>query len=105
MTLPSGRIVVILIAFMLICFGVAASHISRVQEKWGAPGKIEKIGDKTIIYYCFKKGKASGLAVGGSNVAVKGGDYTAGRLVYEFTTDPTGKIIKERKYWKQPKLE
>ena len=56
-------------------------------------------------YYYFQKGKASGLAVGGSSVASVSGDYTAGWLVYEFTADESGKIIKERKYWKQPKLD
>ena len=93
---------VFLISLLALVLFSCAHTLSSIEDKWGPPGKIEKLGDKTIYYYYFQKGKVSGLAVGGSSVTSVSGDYTAGWLVYEFTADENGKIIKERKYWKQP---
>ena len=72
---------VILVAFMLICFGCAAStsNISRVEEKWGPPAEVEQKDDSTIYYYYFQS------------------------KCVEITCDKGGNIIKKRQYWVQPR--
>jgi hypothetical protein len=89
----------------LVLFSCAHTlTLSSIEDKWGPPGKIEKLDGKTIYYYYFQKGKASGLAIGSSSVTGLSGDYTEGVLVYKFTGDESGKVIKQRKYWKQPDM-
>jgi len=72
-----------------------------VEDKWGPPAKIGRREDQIIYYYYFQKGKA--VVVGSSTVA--SGQLTSGWVVVEFTADSSGRILKTRKYWKQPTIE
>ncbi len=93
------RLVLALILPLLL--GGCYTHINQVKDKWGPPAKVEHRKDTMVYYYYFYKGKA--VVFGGDTVA--GGEVTAGWIVVEITTDPKGKILKKRKYSKQPKLE
>ena len=90
----------IVLALSLLLIG-CYSHISQVKEKWGPPAKVEYKRDTITYFYYFHKGKAT----------VYHGDYlssgsvTAGWITVEIITDRSGKILKKRKYWKQPKVE
>jgi len=84
-----NRLIVLFLALGLVIGGcyklrVAAgvSHIRRIENKWGPPAKIEHT-DETDIYYWY--GKKRG-----------------GTVVVEFVTDKNGKVLKVRRYWKQP---
>lgn len=95
---------------ILVLFPFGCVHtISQIEEKWGPPTKVEKFEDKTIYYYYYRhyylKTKPGGLTVRGDSVPGATADYTVDWVIYEFTADETGKIIKERRYTKQPKLD
>jgi len=92
--------ILVLVSFLFGC----AHTLSRTEDKWGPPAKIERFEDRTIYYYYFQKGKGSALAVGRGPVVIRGDSYV-GWWTVELTADKTGKIIKKREYWKQPKTE
>jgi len=94
----------ILVTVMLICFGCAASNISRVEEKWGPPAKVEEKGDFTVYYYYFQKGKSIGYYPGDSG-GLTASTITAGWLCVEITCNKDGTIVKKRQYWVQPRLK
>jgi len=79
-------------------------NISQVEYKWGPPGKVEDRGETLVYYYYFYRGRGIGYDPGyGGGVTL--GRVTAGIVVVEITTDKTGKILKKRKYWKQPETK
>lgn len=92
----------ILVSILAIVLLACAHTLSHIEEEWGPPAKVERFEDRTIYYYYFQKGKGSAIAVGRGPVVVSG-DLYAGWWTVELTADPTGKIIKKREYWKQPK--
>jgi hypothetical protein len=108
-TFVRGTFCILILSLFLIGCGHTSSSLSRTEEKWGPPAKIENFEDKIIYYYYFNRAKSSakGIAVGGSNVAGIGGseDAFAGWWVVELTFDREGNLLKKREYWKQPKLE
>lgn len=91
-----------------ISFWLCSYNISD-RRKMGTTDKVEKFEDKTIYYYYYRhyylKTKPGGLTVRGDSVPGATADYTVDWVIYEFTADETGKIIKERRYTKQPKLD
>ncbi len=95
----------ILVSILAIVLLACAHTLSRVEEKWGQPAKIERFEDRTIYYYYFQKGKGSAVAVGRGPLVVGSGESYVGWWTVELTADQTGKIIKKREYWKQPKIE
>jgi hypothetical protein len=97
----SGRL--ILATVMLICFGCAASNISRIEEKWGRPAKIEETGGFIVYYYYFQKGKLVDYYPGDSG-GITDSSHTARWRCVEYTLDKDGNIIKKRQYWVQPRL-
>jgi starvation-inducible outer membrane lipoprotein len=80
----------VLALFLAGCY----THISKVEDKWGPPAKIEHRKDTIVYYYYFYKGEER-----------LGGDVVAGYVVVEITTNLEGKILKKRKYWKQPQVK
>ena len=87
-------VLIIGILFLLGCY----THIQRVERKWGPPAKIESHNNKMSYYWYFYKGQVRGKFF-------KTTDVSVGWLVVEIITDPTGKILQKRKYWKQPAKE
>lgn len=88
------RLVVVLILVVLL--SGCTTHINQVKDRWGPPGKVEDRPDTVVYYYYFYK------------TQVVRRPYTPpevreGWVVVEITTDLDGKILKKRKYWKQPK--
>jgi len=82
------KVLILALAVLLIgCY----TNINRVKDKWGPPAKVEYGKDTIVYYYYFSKGEVRA-----------GGDWVGGYVVVEITTDPNGKILKKRKYWKQP---
>ena len=94
----------LVVLIMFIWLGCAASNITRVEEKWGPPAKVEQKANFTIYYYYFQKGKSIGYYPGESG-GITASTYTAGWLCVELTCDKDGNIIKKRKYWVQPRLQ
>jgi hypothetical protein len=94
----------LVVLVMLICLACAASNISRVEEKWGPPARVEQKEDRTIYYYYFQKGKSIGYLPGDSG-GITTSSYTAGWLCVEITCDKDGTIIKKRQYWAQPSFQ
>jgi len=85
---------------LLACY----SNISQVRDKWGDPAKVEDRGDTIVYYYYFYQGRGVGYDPGDSG-GITLGRVTTGIVVVEIITNREGKILKKRKYWKQPKVE
>ena len=71
--------------------------ISQVEDKQGPPAKVERRGDTVVYYYYFSK---RGVRIRPFSVGME-----SGCVIVEFITDPSGKILKKRKYWKQTEIE
>lgn len=80
--------------------GCTTPHINQIRDKWGPPAKVEDRSDTIVYYYYFHKGKVTGLT---STITSVGA--TSGWVVVEIITDRDGKILKKRKYWKQPEIK
>jgi uncharacterized membrane protein YciS (DUF1049 family) len=93
------RLILVLVLALLLV-GFAASNVNQVKGKWGAPAKVEDRGDTNVYYNYFYRGKVSGLT---SEITPAG--VTAGWVIVEIITDLNGKVLKMRKYLKQPKPE
>jgi hypothetical protein len=92
------------VILVLLFFGCATTTISQVEDKWGPPAKVEDRGDTIVYYYYFYKGKGIGYDPGESG-GIVWGQVTGGWIVVEIITDRNGKILKKRKYWKQPEIK
>ena len=73
-----------------------------MQDKWGPPAEVEDRGDTIHYFYYFHHGRIKGSIVDADKITGTG--ITTGWLVVEIVTDKNGKILKKRKYWKQPDL-
>ena len=93
-------IITLVMLFLVGCAGRPGTHINRVTDRWGDPAEVEDRGDTIVYYYYFQKGKVSALTGDMTH-----GYVTGGWVVVEIITDRDGKILKVRKYWKQPKRE
>jgi hypothetical protein len=93
------------LALALFLSGCATLTLSKVENKYGPPSKVEREGDTITYYYYFYKGKVRAGAVGAGPVVMGSGELAEGWIVVEFVADSSGKVVKKKKYWKQPKLE
>lgn len=87
------RLVVVLILVVLL--SGCTTHINQVKDRWGPPAKVEERADTVVYYYYFYKTKVVRRPYMPPEVM-------KGWVVVEITTDLDGKILKKRKYWKQP---
>jgi uncharacterized protein YceK len=100
---------ILLVLAMAVLVG-CATNINHVQDQWGPPAKVEQLENGNSVWYWYvNTGKGSAVAgvVGdqGSGIAIGQGTSYSGWMVHELTVDKEGKVIKKRKYWKQPKLD
>jgi hypothetical protein len=84
-------LVIVMILFLVGC----AHTLNQIEDKWGKPARVERTENTITYFYYFNRGRLS------SGVGTT--DITAGRIVVEFIANNDGKVIKERKYWEQPK--
>jgi len=70
-----------------------ATNINQVKDKWGSPAKVESQGERLIHYYYFYVERVGRFGT------------KSGLVVHEITTDKDGKILRTRKYWKQPEIK
>jgi hypothetical protein len=98
--------VLILLVVLLMGCTTTSPHINQIKDKWGPPAKVEDRGDTIVYYYYFYRGGGR-IAVTDSPLATLIMDKTAkaGWYVVEITTDAEGKILRKRKYWKQPEIK
>jgi hypothetical protein len=83
------KILMLLILVTIVIFlvaGCATSTMERIQDKYGPPGKVERLENGYTVFYYYKACN----------------EYDC--LCNEFTYDLNGKIVKHRRYWTQPKL-
>jgi len=93
-----------LLLLLLVILSGCYTHINKVKDKWGPPAKVEDRGDTIVYYYYFYRGKSTGYHPGDRGGIVVGSS-TVGVVVAEIITNREGKILKKRKYWKQPELQ
>lgn len=86
------KLLIVLVLVVMGLFMVGCAHnINSIQDKWGPPAKVERVGDLTTYYYILEE-RYSML-----DVLARTRPYC-----YEFTFDKDGSLIRKREYWVQP---
>ncbi|MGO9090366.1 MAG: hypothetical protein ACLQGU_06805 [bacterium] len=84
-------LIVLAIALGVFVSGCATTTIDSVQNKWGPPARVGRVGDLTTYYYILDE-RYSML-----DILARTRPYC-----YEFTFDKNGVLIRKREYWVQP---
>lgn len=95
----------LLVIFLFNCTTSKTFTLIQVEDKWGPPAKIEYRNDKIVYYYYFYKRKVKGGIVGSGPIAMGSGELETGWIILEVIAGQDGKVLKMRKYWKQPELK
>ena len=91
------RLIILLFAIIFI-FACKPSTLDQVKDKWGPPAKIVESGNTVPWFYYFYAGHGRISPIATATVMK---NY----IVVEVIADSSGRVLKLRKYWKQPEKE
>ena len=81
------KLLILLLAMAVIGGCAGPLTPSKCRDKYGPPGRIEKVGNVEIWYYC--------------NTYLTGVVQKSKQVYcYEYHFDDSGKLVKKREYWK-----